>query len=322
MSSSNAHTFQQITHDLLGFWAKKGCVLSQPYDVEVGAGTMNPETFLRALGPEPWRVAYVEPSRRPADGRYGENPFRLEKHYQLQVIWKPSPDSAQDLYIESLAALGIDLGRHDLRFEEDDWAAPTLGAWGVGWQVTLDGLEITQFTYFQQAGGIETVAYPLEITYGLERIAMFLQGAKSIYDIEWAPGITYGEIRLREEYEFSRYYFDEADIEQHQHQLRDAESEAVRLLEQAEAAALEAVEDLDAAQRAKILDKMLVLPAYDHILRMSHVFNVLDARGAISVTERADTIRRIRRVACRAAAAWLKERELLGFPLLHPERGA
>ena len=305
MTRNGAPTLQEIILNLLGFWSSRGCVIAQPYDVEVGAGTMNPETFLRALGPEPWRVAYVEPSRRPADGRYGENPFRLEKHYQLQVIWKPSPDDIQETYIESLRHLGIDPAEHDLRFEEDDWAAPTLGAWGVGWQVMLDGLEITQFTFFQQAGGIETIAYPVEITYGLERIAMFLQGAKSIYDIEWAPGISYGEIRLRDEYEFSRYYFDEADIDLHRRSLEDAEKEAVRLLEQAEA--------------AESLDAMLVLPAYDHILGMSHCFNVLDARGAISVTERADMIRRIRRMACRAAASWLKGREMLGFPLMEKQ---
>jgi glycyl-tRNA synthetase alpha chain len=309
--------------DLLGFWADRGCVVAQPYDVEVGAGTMNPETFLRVLGPEPWRVAYVEPSRRPVDGRYGENPFRLEKHYQLQVIWKPSPDHAQDVYLESLAAIGIDAVAHDLRFEEDDWASPTLGAWGVGWQVTLDGQEITQFTYFQQAGGLEAGGFPLEITYGLERIAMFLQGVRSIYEIEWAPGVTYGQTRLRDEYEFSRYYFDEADVELHQRQFRESESEASRLLEQAEAALKEAAAGAESPpDPEETLGRMLVLPAYDYVLRCSHIFNVLDARGAISVTERAATIRRIRRLACRAAEGWLAERRLLGFPLGGGEEGA
>jgi glycyl-tRNA synthetase alpha chain len=316
MTRERGPTFQQIMLDLLRFWADRGCVVAQPYDVEVGAGTMNPETFLRVLGPEPWRVAYVEPSRRPADGRYGENPFRLEKHYQLQVIWKPSPDDAQDVYLESLAAIGIDATRHDLRFEEDDWASPTLGAWGVGWQVTLDGQEITQFTYFQQAGGIEAGGFPLEITYGLERISMFLQGVRSIYDIEWSPGVTYGQVRLRDEYEFSRYYFDEADVELHQRWFRDAEAEASRLLDQAMEAVKAAGAEEGAPPPADTLGSMLVLPAYDSVLRCSHIFNVLDARGAISVTERAATIRRIRRLACRAAECWLAERRLLGFPLL------
>jgi glycyl-tRNA synthetase alpha chain len=298
-------TFQELILRLLGFWSERGCVLAQPYDVETGAGTMNPETFFRVLGPEPWRVAYMEPSRRPADGRYGENPFRLEKHYQCQVILKPSPDDAQELYIDSLRAIGIDPARHDLRFEEDNWEAPTLGAWGVGWQVCLDGLEITQFTYFQQCGGLDLPAVALELTYGMERIAMFLQGKEDVYEIDWGGGISYDRVRREDEYEFSRYYFDEADVEMHRETFRMMEEEAERLLDGAEEAAEGAEGEEGAAGRVR----PLVLPAYDCVLRCSHVFNVLDARGALSVTERANLVQRIRRLACRAAEQWVRSGE-------------
>ncbi|HSM51003.1 MAG TPA: glycine--tRNA ligase subunit alpha, partial [Thermoanaerobaculia bacterium] len=255
-------SFQELILALSRFWADAGCVLQQPFDLEVGAGTMAPDTFLRVLGPEPWRVAYVQPSRRPADGRYGDNPFRLHKHYQFQVVLKPSPADVQQLYVRSLEAMGIDLRLHDLRFEEDNWEAPTLGAWGVGWQVMLDGMEITQFTYFQQAGGIDLEPISCEITYGLERITMFLGLEKSIYDIRWVPGgPTYRQVRHQEEVEASRYAFEVADIAFLQQQFDGYEREARRCLEAA-----------------------LVLPAYECALKCSHLFNLLDARGAVSVT--------------------------------------
>ena len=287
-------TFQELVLALSEYWAGQGCVLQQPYDLEVGAGTMHPDTFLRVLGPEPWRVAYVQPSRRPADGRYGDNPFRLYKHYQMQVILKPSPADVQRLYVRSLEAMGIDLGVHDLRFEEDNWEAPTLGAWGVGWQVMLDGMEITQFTYFQQAGGLDLEPISCEITYGLERITMFLGLERSIYDIRWVPGgPTYGQVRHQDEAEFSRYNFEVADVAFLRARLDGFEREARRCL-----------------------DAELVLPAYECALQCSHLFNQLDARGAVSVTERVALMKRVRDLACACAAAYLASRERLGFPLL------
>ncbi len=287
-------SFQDLILRLSSFWAEQGCVLQQPLDLEVGAGTMHPDTFLRVLGPEPWRVAYVQPSRRPADGRYGENPFRLGKHHQFQVILKPSPKDVQRVYVQSLEAMGLDLAVHDLRFEEDNWEAPTLGAWGVGWQVMLDGMEITQFTYFQQAGGMDLAPISVEITYGLERITMFLGLSRSIYDIEWvAGGLRYGEVRRQEEYELSRYYFEIADVGFLQRQLDGFESEARRCLEAG-----------------------LVLPAYECALKCSHLFNVLDARGAVSVTERVALMKRVRDLAVGCAQGYVESRERLGYPLL------
>jgi glycyl-tRNA synthetase alpha chain len=260
---------------------------------------MHPSTFLRVLGPEPWRVAYVQPSRRPADGRYGDNPFRLGKHYQFQVVLKPSPIDVQNLYLDSLRAIGLDLTRHDIRFEEDNWESPTLGAWGVGWQVLLDGMEITQFTYFQQAGGIDLSPISAEITYGLERITMFLSRQSSVFDIEWGAGVGYGPVRRQEEYEFSKYYFEVADIPLHWKLLDTYESEAKRCLE-----------------------SELVLPAYDFTLKCSHIFNTLDARGAVSVTERVAVIKRVRDLAVRCAQQFLESRRALGFPLLPAQERA
>jgi len=289
-------SFQSIILALQNFWIEKGCLVEYPMDLEVGAGTMHPSTFLRVLGPEPWKVAYVQPSRRPADGRYGDNPFRLYKHYQMQVILKPSPLEVQDLYLDSLRAIGLDLTRHDIRFEEDNWEAPTLGAWGMGWQILLDGMEITQFTYFQQAGGIDLDPISAEITYGLERLTMFLAREKSVYDIDWGPGFAYGPVRKQEEFEFSKYYFEEADIDLHWRLFNDYEAESKRCLE-----------------------KSLVLPAYDFTLKCSHVFNTLDARGAISVTERVGIIKRIRDLAVGCAGRFLEARKELGFPMLQGE---
>jgi glycyl-tRNA synthetase alpha chain len=289
-------TFQELILKLSEFWAREGCVLQQPLDLEVGAGTMHPDTFLRVLGPEPWRVAYVQPSRRPADGRYGDNPFRLGKHHQFQVILKPSPLDVQHLYVRSLEAIGLDLTQHDLRFEEDNWEAPTLGAWGVGWQVMLDGMEITQFTYFQQAGGLELKPISAEITYGLERLTMFLSLSQSIYEIDWVEGIPYGQVRKQEEYELSRYYFEVADVTFLQSQFDGYEREANRCLEAG-----------------------LVLPAYECALKCSHSFNVLDARGAVSVTERVGLMKRVRDLAVGCAKAYVESRERQGFPLLKGE---
>jgi glycyl-tRNA synthetase alpha chain len=289
-------TFQELILKLSEFWAREGCVLQQPLDLEVGAGTMHPDTFLRVLGPEPWRVAYVQPSRRPADGRYGDNPFRLGKHHQFQVILKPSPLDVQHLYVRSLEAIGLDLTQHDLRFEEDNWEAPTLGAWGVGWQVMLDGMEITQFTYFQQAGGLELKPISAEITYGLERLTMFLSLSQSIYEIDWVEGIPYGQVRKQEEYELSRYYFEVADVTFLQSQFEGYEREANRCLEAG-----------------------LVLPAYECALKCSHSFNVLDARGAVSVTERVGLMKRVRDLAVGCAKAYVESREQQGFPLLKGE---
>ncbi|HUP66156.1 MAG TPA: glycine--tRNA ligase subunit alpha [Thermoanaerobaculia bacterium] len=286
-------TFQSLVLTLQKFWSDRGCLIEYPLDLEVGAGTMHPSTFLRVLGPEPWKVAYVQPSRRPADGRYGENPFRLYKHYQYQVVLKPSPLEVQDLYLDSLRAIGLELDRHDVRFEEDNWESPTLGAWGVGWQVLLDGMEITQFTYFQQAGGIDLAPISAEITYGLERLAMFLGRKESIFDVEWGPGAGYGPIRHQEEAEFSKYYFETADVPLHWSLFEQFEREAKRCLE-----------------------AELVLPAYDFTLKCSHVFNTLDARGAVSATERVGVIKRVRDLALGCAAQFLEARKRLGFPLL------
>lgn len=285
--------FQDVIMTLQKFWAGRGCVIQQPYDIEKGAGTFNPATFLNVLGPEPWRVAYVEPSRRPTDGRYGENPNRLQRYYQFQVILKPSPDDIQDIYLESLRTLGIDHLAHDIRFVEDDWESPTLGAWGLGWEVWLDGMEITQFTYFQQAGGIDLKPVSAEITYGVERLAMYLQGINNVYDIEWGHGIKYGAVHYQTEVEFSKYNFEEADVEMLFKAFDMYETEALRLIKTG-----------------------LVLPAYDYCLKCSHTFNLLDARGAISVTERTRFIGRVRNMARLCAEGYLRQRETLGFPLL------
>lgn len=287
-------TFQELILSLQNFWAAQGCIIQQPYDIEKGAGTFNPATFLRALGPEPWNVAYVEPSRRPTDGRYGENPNRLQHYYQFQVILKPSPLNIQDLYLDSLKSFGIDPLAHDIRFVEDDWESPTLGAWGLGWEVWLDGMEITQFTYFQQCGGIDLKPIPGEITYGIERIAMYLQGVDNVYDLEWVKGIRYGDVHHQTEVEFSHYNFEEADTDMLFQLFTMYEKESVRLAE-----------------------KKLVFPAYDFVLKCSHTFNLLDARGAISVTERASYIGRVRNMAKLCAVAYVEQRERLGFPLLN-----
>lgn len=290
-------TFQEIILTLQNFWSKQNCILMQPYDVEKGAGTMNPATFLRAIGPEPWNVAYVEPSRRPADGRYGENPNRLFQHHQFQVIMKPSPSNIQELYLESLVCLGVDPAKHDIRFVEDNWESPTLGAWGLGWEVWLDGMEITQFTYFQQVGSIDVKPVAVEITYGLERLAMYIQGKEDVYDLEWVAGVSYGDIFHRNEVEHSYYNFEIADTGL-LFQLFDMyEKEAVRIIEAG-----------------------YVLPAYDYVLKCSHTFNLLDARGAISVSERTGFIGRVRNMARLCAQSYLEQREKLGFPLLKEDK--
>ena len=285
--------FQTMVLKLQSFWANQNCILGQPYDVEKGAGTMNPATFLRALGPEPWAVAYVEPSRRPTDGRYGENPNRLFQHHQFQVIIKPAPQNIQELYLDSLRELGIVPEEHDIRFVEDNWESPTLGAWGLGWEVWLDGMEITQFTYFQQVGSIDVDAVSVEITYGLERIAMYIQGKENVFHITWVGDTTYGEIFHRAEVEHSAYCFEEADTEMLVTLFGMYEKEAARLLE-----------------------KGLVLPGYDHVLKCSHAFNLLDARGAISVAERTAYITRVRSLSRLCAQKYLAQREQLGFPLI------
>jgi len=286
--------FQQLLLSIQGFWADRGCVIQQPYDIEVGAGTMHPDTFLRVLGPEPWKVAYCQPSRRPGDGRYGENPMRVYKHFQFQVILKPSPLDVQGVYLDSLRAFGIDPLEHDIRFEEDNWESPTLGAAGVGWQVVMDGMEISQFTYFQQAGGRELMPIPVELTYGIERICMFVNDIKNIFDIPWNDaGITYGDVRRPEEVEHSTYSFREADVPFFRTQFESWEKEAARLV-----------------------TLPLVVPAHEAVLKCSHLFNVLDARGALSVTERAAFIQRIRKLACAVAEAYVAQREAAGFPLL------
>ena len=293
--------FQDLILTLQSFWTARGCLLVQPYNSEVGAGTYNPATFLRALGPEPWNVAFVEPSRRPTDGRYGENPNRLQQFHQFQVILKPSPLDIQDLYLESLCALGTRPEHHDIRFVEDDWESPTLGAWGLGWQVWLDGLEISQFTYFQQVGGIDCRPVSGELTYGLERIAMYLQDKDNVYDLTWAPGVLYGEVQKRAEWEWSTYNFEEADVQAHFRAFDRYETEAKRLLARG---------GPDAPMQR------LVLPAYDFVVKAAHQFNVLDARGAIGVTERARFIGRVRGIAKGVAEAYLAQREAMRFPLL------
>jgi glycyl-tRNA synthetase alpha chain len=304
----NPPTFQELVLRLQTFWAERGCVLQQPYDLEVGAGTMAPETFLRVLGPKPYKVAYVQPSRRPADGRYGENPNRLYKHMQLQVILKPPPENVQELYLESLGAMGIDLRQHDIKFEEDNWESPTLGAWGIGWQVMLDGLEITQFTYFQQCGGVDLDPISAELTYGLERIAAFLQDVNSIYDIVWARDpdtgrtTTYGDVRLADELQFSVYNFELADVEKAWKHFDLCEGECKALLEKYAALAKE---KNDGAVRDK--KRFPLLGAYDLCLKCSHLFNILDARGAISVTERVGVIARVRALAVGIAKAFVDQ---------------
>ncbi|MFQ5927019.1 MAG: glycine--tRNA ligase subunit alpha [Terriglobia bacterium] len=291
-------TFQELIFALQRFWAEQDCIIQQPYDIEVGAGTMHPETFFRVLGPEPYRVAYVQPSRRPADGRYGENPNRLYKHIQFQVILKPAPATVQNLFLASLEALGINLREHDLRFEEDNWEAPTLGAWGIGWQVVLDGLEITQFTYFQQCGGFDLDPVSVELTYGLERIAAFLQAHGNVFEVAWTQGVTYGDIRLGEERQFSAYSFDWADVETCRRLFELQEREAQRLLD-----AFPQQTNSLAKTRAP------VLAAYDLCLKCSHLFNLLDSRGAISTTERAALLARVRSLACRTARLYLEQRQ-------------
>lgn len=295
-------TFQDLILKLQDFWADKGCLIVQPYNSEVGAGTYNPATFLRALGPEPWNVAFVEPSRRPTDGRYGDNPNRLQQFHQFQVILKPSPLNIQDLYLESLRAIGTDPLKHDVRFIEDDWESPTLGAWGLGWQVWLDGLEISQFTYFQQVGGIDCKPIAGELTYGLERIAMYLQDKASVFDLDFGGGVKYGDVFRRAEWEWSTYNFEEADIAEHFAAFDQCEKEAKRLLER--------------GAEGERATSALVLPAYDFVVKAAHRFNVLDARGAIGVTERQRFIGRVRTLARMVSEAYLAQREALGFPLL------
>ena len=285
--------FQDIIAALNNYWASKGCVVMQPYDMEVGAGTFHPATLLRALGPEPWQAAYVQPSRRPTDGRYGENPNRLQHYYQYQVVIKPSPDNVQEMYLESLKQFGLNLLEHDIRFVEDDWESPTLGAWGLGWEVWLDGMEITQFTYFQQAGSIDLKPITVEITYGLERIAMYLQKVDSVYDIQWNEQVTYGQIFLQAEREFSAFNFEEANV-----------SDLITAFDNYEREALNLVE------------KDLILPAYDYCLKCSHTFNLLDARKAISVAERTRYIGRIRNIARKVAKHYVEQREAMGYPML------
>jgi len=286
-------TFQELIFALEKYWADQGCIVQQPYDIEVGAGTFNPATFLRALGPEPWNVAYVEPSRRPTDGRYGENPNRLQHYYQYQVIMKPSPLEIQEMYIDSLRSFGIDPLAHDIRFVEDDWESPTLGAWGLGWEVWLDGMEITQFTYFQQVGGFDLNPVCAEITYGIERIAMYLQKVDNVYDLDWGHGIKYGDVHHKGEVEFSTYNFEKADVPM-----------------------LRTLFDMYEAESIAMAELKLVLPAYDYCLKCSHVFNILDARGAISVTERTSYIGRVRNLARLSAEGYLKQREAMGYPLM------
>jgi len=286
-------TFQELIINLSKFWSDYGCIIQQPYDIEKGASTMNPATFLRSLGPEPWNTAMVEPCRRPADARYGENPNRLGHYFQYQVILKPSPDNAQEIYLQSLEAMGIDLKAHDVRFVEDNWESPTLGASGVGWEVWLDGMEVTQFTYFQQVGGLEIKPVALELTYGLERIAMYLQNVDSVFDVMWNKELTYGEIYLQNEIEQSKYNFEYSDPD-----------------------ALFKMYDLYSKEVNNCLEAQLVLPAYDYVLKCSHCFNLMDARGVISKDERTNYINRIRRMAAGVAKLYVEQREKLGFPLL------
>jgi len=285
--------FQDIIRELNSYWASAGCVVLQPYDMEVGAGTFHPATLLRALGPEPWKASYVQPSRRPTDGRYGENPNRLQHYYQYQVVLKPSPKEVQEMYLESLKRFGLNLLEHDIRFVEDDWESPTLGAWGLGWEVWLDGMEITQFTYFQQAGSIDLKPITVEITYGLERIAMYLQKVDSVYDIAWNDRVTYGQIFHQAEKEFSAFNFEEANVTDLAQAFNNYERDALQLIE-----------------------KGLILPGYDYCLKCSHTFNLLDARKAISVAERTRYIGRIRHIARQVAQKYLVQREEMGFPML------
>ncbi|MCB9591376.1 MAG: glycine--tRNA ligase subunit alpha [Sandaracinaceae bacterium] len=309
-------TFQELILALSRFWADRGCLVVQPYNSEVGAGTFNPSTFLRAIGPEPWNVAYVEPSRRPTDGRYGDNPNRLQQFHQFQVILKPAPLDIQQLYVDSLVAMGTNPDEHDIRFVEDDWESPTLGAWGLGWQVWLDGLEISQFTYFQQVGGIDCSPISGELTYGLERIAMYLQDVDDVYDLEYANGIKYGELFKRNEWEWSTYNFERADVALHFRHFDEYEAECRRLMGLSEKKGKGNAliwDEADPLQR-------LVLPAYDCVVKCSHLFNVLDARGAISVTERQRFIGRVRHIARGVSEAWLAQREALGFPLVKEAR--
>jgi glycyl-tRNA synthetase alpha chain len=291
--------FQDVLLTLERYWADRGCLIWQPYDVEKGAGTFNPATFLRALGPEPWRAAYVEPSRRPTDGRYGENPNRLQHYYQYQVILKPSPDDAQEVYLDSLRALGIDLVAHDVRFVEDDWESPTLGASGLGWEVWLDGMEVTQFTYFQKVAGIELDPVTCELTYGLERIAMFLQKKDSVFDLEWTAGVTYGQVHREDEVQFSKFNFELADAPMHF-----------------------ALFDMYERECRRLVEAGLPLPAYDFVIKASHAFNLLDARRAISVAQRAAYIARVRGIARAVAEAYLAQRREMGFPMLPRETAA
>ncbi len=286
-------TFQEMIFTLQQFWSDQGCIIQQPYDIEKGAGTMNPATFLRSLGPEPWNVAYVEPSRRPADGRYGDNPNRLFQHHQFQVICKPSPDNIQEMYLESLKQLGIQAEQHDIRFVEDNWESPTLGAWGLGWEVWLDGMEITQFTYFQQVGSLDMHPVAVEITYGMERLAMYIQEKENVYDLIWSEDITYGDIFHENEYEQSVYNFELADTKMLFSLFSQYETEAKRIIETG-----------------------MVLPGYDYVLKCSHVFNLLDSRGAISISERTAFIGRVRVLARLCAKAFVAKREKLGYPLL------
>ncbi len=296
-------TFQEVITRLNAYWAERGCLLVQPYDLEMGAGTFNPATFLRSLGPEPWSVAYVEPCRRPTDGRYGDNPNRLQHYFQYQVLLKPSPGDVQALYLGSLEAMGIDLQGHDIRFVEDDWESPTLGAWGLGWEVWLDGMEVTQFTYFQQVGGLDLDPIPVELTYGLERLCMYLQDVDSVYDLVWTRGpdgraISYGEVKHQDEVEFSKHNFELANVELHLDQFNRFETEALRLCAE---------------------EPPLVLPAYDYVMKASHAFNVLDARGAISVSERQKYIGRVRTMSRAVAHGYVELRFRLGLPLCSPE---
>ena len=286
-------SFQNLILKLQSYWAEKGCAITQPFDMEVGAGTFHPATFLRSIGPEPWKAAYVQPSRRPGDGRYGENPNRLQHYYQFQVLLKPSPDDIQDLYLDSLTAIGIDLKMHDVRFVEDNWESPTLGAWGLGWEVWLNGMEVSQFTYFQQVGGLSCKPISGELTYGLERLAMYLQGVDSVYDLIWTEGLTYGDVFHQNEVEQSKYNFEIADTKVLFRQFDEAE-----------------------AMNLKLIEENLPFPAYEQTMKASHIFNLLDARKAISVTDRARFIRRVRSMSQKVAKEYYDSRERLGFPIL------
>ncbi|MBT3457788.1 MAG: glycine--tRNA ligase subunit alpha [Thiotrichales bacterium] len=286
-------SFQNLILKLQNYWAEKGCAITQPFDMEVGAGTFHPATFIRSIGPEPWKAAYVQPSRRPGDGRYGENPNRLQHYYQFQVLLKPSPSDIQDLYLDSLSAIGIDLNMHDVRFVEDNWESPTLGAWGLGWEVWLNGMEVSQFTYFQQVGGLTCKPISGELTYGLERLAMYLQGVDSVYNLIWTEGLTYGDVFHQNEVEQSKYNFEIADIEVLFRQFDEAE-----------------------AMNLKLIEENLPFPAYEQTMKASHIFNLLDARKAISVTDRARFIRRVRSMSQKVAQEYYDSRERLGFPML------